>query len=707
MSKNKQLFAAVILGVAIVSGQNAWGESLRVYADIASREVYGCSGRLVVETSGQGILVGYPEDFTAYPSCDGLYSQSNALWAFRLPQLPEGKAIKSATFYVYYIQHFDSSGKVRYGPSESLYALPYRAGGISSPINASDHYVGVYGGDSSDCAAIQENFIGDLIIHPVWKSSNATGSERLRSFLQSQYDNGAKEGDWLLLRQNCESIGTNGTTREHFGDSYYMGGQYKPYIEYELEDATAVLKTPELKPGLVKVNAPIQHQSYYLHERELFGYNPRFTINSAQFGPDNRPYIRVETGVMTLDVKGRWITLHFTNKLKEVFPAWDGTWVMWGPGSEDRIVFDDVNDAYLLVTPNGYGYVLMYSRDLCRTWQVCQMVSEVQDVRIEFRDGNNDKSKPPVILARTLRPGGGANYLKIFAPYKNGNGTITIPAGVRVTGISLVGNGLNAGKGASNLTITKGNKTHIVFAGRYFEGADRGTPQYVVTYDHLTGTVSPPIEQSPIYLGSAGDPEAAEPDGHNWPAITIDSYGYLHVILAAHGVMNGECFKYRRSVNPNDATSWTATQNFTPGYTYPSLLCDTSNKLHLIARDYWEPEMRLKYQYKAYGQAWSSRRVLVIPWDARTYYRAPYIHYAAKFALDRNGRMYVCYYNDRNLNIGTDEFNQAQFDAFNAKYPFANGLDDDWHDPSMLTSDDGGASWHLTTTSDFENGIIE
>lgn len=698
-------FKTILLLICLVSAvSTATGETYRVYATNASREVYGCSGRLIEETSGQGILVGYPED----ASCGSIYSQSNAIWAFRMPIIPEGKILQSAAFNVYYIQHYEKSGVVRYGPTESLYAIPFRPGTLTNPVAAADHFVGAYEADTTDCFAIQQNFSGDLTIHPVWKTTDVSGSQRLRSFLQTQLYNGVQPNDWILLRQNCEYVGTV-TTREHFGDSYYSGGQYLPFIEYELIDEGAANLSPEITPGLMSVNAPIHHQPYYLHERELFGYHPRFELNSATFGPGNKPYIRGETSVQTLNDQGLWVKYDFAAMLKSVYPSWDGVFTTYSSASEDRIVFDSDEDAYLIVNLNIIGYVLMYSHDLCQTWQCYALGPDVLDLRMEFNDTWNDCTRPPPILARTPRPTGGANYIQIITPIKNANGTLTIPSPVRVTGISIVGGGLNAGKGASNLTITKGNKTHIVFAGRYFEGEDRGTPQYITTFDHITRTVTPPITSPPIYLGSAGDPLAAEPDGHNWPAITIDSSGILHVILSAHGKMNGQCFKYRRSLVANSAVDgWSATANLATGLTYPSLLCDASNTLHLVARDYWEPEMRLKHQKAPYSGGtwtWGPRQVLVIPWDAQTYSRAPYSHYAAKFNIDRSGRFYVVYWNDRNLNIGTDEFNQLQLDAFNAKYPFDGGVDNLWHDPAMLTSSDGTQSWHLAVTEDFINGF--
>lgn len=702
--RTTSITAAVIL-TAVTAVNLTAAQTGRMFADTASREVYGCSRRLVEETSGQGFLVGFPEDSPEYPACVGLYGQSNAIWAFRLPELPEGKIIANARFYVYYIQHFDKNGVVRYGPAESLYAIGPRSGSLTSPITPDDHFVGAYGSDTTDCTPIQQNFSGDLTIHPVWKTTDFHAGRRLTTFLQDCYLGGAQAGDWVLLRQNCESTG-KATTREHFGDSYYLGGANNAFIEYEIvdiDDVAEVPYMPELTPGLGNVYAPIRHKPYYLHERELYGYNPRFEINSVTFGPGNRPYIRGENGVLTLNEWGGWTEYDITDPIKNKFPSWNGRWTTFGPVSEDRIVFDSQNDAYVIVAPQGYGYVLLYSHDLCRTWQVYTFPESLGDVRIEFNDSFNRFPGAPPILARTFRPGGGANYLKLFVPVKNPNGTLTINPGVRIAAFSIVGNGLNAGKGASNLTATLNGKTHIVFSGRYQEPGDGGTPQYIATYDHETGTVG-----EIVYLGSAGNPLSTETDGHNWPAITLDSQGYIHVILAAHGLSNNQCFRYTRSMVPNSSTDgWTSLKNLQKGLTYPSFLCGPDDTLHLIARNHWEPEMRLKHQTKSPGGEWSARKDLVIPWDALVYSRAPYVHYAAKFNVDRLGRLFLVYYNKRNLNIGLDEFNPLQYAAFLAKYPCDPADDelDPHHDPAMLFSNDGGSTWRLALTDDFAEGM--
>jgi len=466
----------------------------------------------------------------------------------------------------------------------------------------------------------------------------------------------------------------------------------------------AQAQRPEITPGLEPVLAPIQHQRYYLHERELFGYNPRFRVNTVQFGPDNRPYIRSKplihpvgpTTVQTLDDEGNWIKLEFVSALHSYYPNWDGQFLDIyndATNSDDRIVFDDDGDAYMLLRLSGYGYNLMHSQDLCRTWNVYPLVASTVDPRLQFRDSYNDLQRPPVIVRRDS----GTLRMNLYVITKNANGILTLTHR-QVPSHSLVGGGLNGGKGMANLTVTKGSKTHIVYAGRNQVGDDKGTPQYVQTYDHTTDTFS-----DPVYLGSAG---IGDPDVHNWPGITIDSAGYLHVVLGAHGAASGQRFRYTRSLVPNSSTDgWTPLENLAAGLSYLSLVCGTDDALHVVARHHWDPQQKLKYDRKKDGQSWETRRTLVIPFGEREDGRAEYTHYRQNLNIDRLGRLFLTYYSRRRI----DEIYPVMLDAYNAKWPCIDlPYGHDFIDrPAMLISDDGGDTWRLAVTQDFVNGILD
>lgn len=688
-----------ILIIAVFVETLTFADPLRIHADSSSREVYACSGSMLAGTSGEFKVSYY--DYNGTGTCLNLRGESSIIWAFRLPAIPLGKEIKSASFHVYYLTCFIKDGIIRYGLSESLYGIGHRPGVLQNPITASDSYVGPYGGDKTDCVPIQSDWI-NLEKFPAWQQTNADGSAQLSSFLQSQYWAGAKPGDWIFLRQNGETRPAV-TTRNNFANCYFSDGSYNAYIEYELIDTNSLQTSPEITPNMAPVMAPIQHQPYYLHERELFGYSPRFFVNSPCFDVNNRPYIRAEYEVQTLNNEGKWVGYDLKTVVKARYPNWNERWIYFGPNSEDRIVFDDDNDAYLIIQPDVYSDInvidpilLLYSRDQCRTWQSYVLPPQTGSARLQFRDTFNDMSRPPAIVVRTERTSGG-QYIDLITPIKNSNGTLTIPTAVNLNAgpgdqyASCLGGGLNSDKGAANLSVTKGNYVHIVYPGRYQVNNEPGTPQYIVTYSYITNSVI-----ARCYLGSAG---RGEPDSHNWPGITLDSQGYLHVILGAHGMASGQCFKYTRSISPNSISSgMTTPQNLESGFTYVSLVCDRNDTLQLVARHHWDPVQCIKHQRKPYNQAWTSRVPLVIPWNDVWPDDGPYMHPSANLNIDRKNRLFLYYSTFRFFE------RPAQVTAYNYKHPCAEGIEKQ-QSPAILVSDNGGISWRLCTTDDFYNGI--
>ena len=68
-------------------------------------------------------------------------------------------------------------------------------------------------------------------------------------------------------------------------------------------------------------------------------------------------------------------------------------------------------------------------------------------------------------------------------------------------------------------------------------------------------------------------------DNHARPVITIDSEGFIHTIMSGHG----SPVSYRRSVNPNDASSFRPALSAGAG-TYPILICDNDDTIYYTVR---------------------------------------------------------------------------------------------------------------------------
>ena len=153
-----------------------------------------------------------------------------------------------------------------------------------------------------------------------------------------------------------------------------------------------------------------------------------------------------------------------------------------------------------------------------------------------------------------------AGYL--LTPSKKADGSLDLGKPVKYAEFAI---SPDQHSGGGNLAVTRGDKVFIVFgvasvnaiamqdvkgakqtvippippdhpglklsyqqqrSGKTFtEYSKNGTPTFIIEYDLKTGRLG-----EPRYLLSGG----AHDDGHNWPAITADSRGILHVIANGH-----------------------------------------------------------------------------------------------------------------------------------------------------------------------------
>ncbi|MBI2082981.1 MAG: BNR-4 repeat-containing protein [Deltaproteobacteria bacterium] len=425
-------------------------------------------------------------------------------------------------------------------------------------------------------------------------------------------------------------------------------------------------------------------------------------------------------------------------------------------GSDQRVVFDDRGDAYTIFPTNRWGgsvwevLLLHWLHDQDR-WEVHALPSDLSYALLEHYDAYNDKSRPPVILANSYYNDGDAivgHELFLIVPTRNSDGTLTLPAPVLLTDDAIH---TYPGNGGSNLVITRGRYSYIVWAASQAvmsSGKSRvnGTPTYIIRYDHETRGLS-----EPVFLGLGG----TAIDDHNTPAITIDRDGYLHVILGAHH----QSFLYTKSLRPHsiDRGGWSTPSRIggtTPGpedpecisdtcdgYTYVSLIADQQNNLHLAAR--WAGSIgpvysdgstshysaQLVYLRKKSGEDWERRRSLVIP------HHPTYSHWYQRIDSDRTGRLFLYY------SYYADRLYSEEVEAYQAKWPeeaplryhanqsstscaanspcYTTGPTSMYtmplsercecsyyrsvkeHDPVLLISDDGGDSWRIAVTNDF------
>ena len=413
------------------------------------------------------------------------------------------------------------------------------------------------------------------------------------------------------------------------------GDEWTCYVRATVQDETrfSTWSSVTLRRGVAPSDAPIPMPiklEPYSHENEQFGYLPDYPLdNQVYFDLKNRPFIIAGDGIYTLRdttwVKTATARHAVSGKIIPIRPA--GT----------KVAFDRDNDVYCLGRADGTT-VLLHSRDHGATFTAWP-VPGLGSFDIEQFSGHNlpdgppplarfrETAKDPTLFWRSL------NDLDLFLPVKKTDGTIEIGNPILVSKLSI---GLSVHSGIPSTIVSRENNVHITWGEATDPEADvPGVPTFVATYDRITGTLGKPA------LVGYGPPAN---DIHNTPCITMDSKGYLHVLVGTHG----RTFKYARSLAPNNADGgWTDPEDVGPGLlqTYVGMVCDKNDTLHLVFR-LWRNDIgpypsdyhaTLAYMSKRPGGTWSGAQPLII---------APFSDYSIfyhRLTIDRNGSLFLSY----------------------------------------------------------------
>ena len=405
----------------------------------------------------------------------------------------------------------------------------------------------------------------------------------------------------------------------------------------------------------------------YSHENTQLGYLPDYPLdNQVYFDLDNSPFIAAQDGIYT-QRDGVWL------KTDSAVHGVSGDRVAILPVLT-KVAFDSDNDVYCISRDNG-GVLLYHSRDHGASFTAWPVPGSGSFDLENFSGHNLSDGPPPFARFRETEKDPNLiwrriNDFDLFLPVKNTDGSIEIGTPVRISDKCI---GISLHSGIPSCIVSRGNRVHVTW-GEATEPDDNapGVPTFVATYDRTAGRLSEPV------LVGYGPPAN---DIHNTPCITMDSRGYLHVLVGTHG----RTFKYVHSLASDRADGgWSEAVDVGDGLrqTYVGMVCGRDDTLHLVFR-LWrnDPEYfpagyfaNLAYMSKSPGKPWSDARPLVI---------APFSEYSIfyhRLTIDRTGRLFLSYdYWSTFWFYRTDHRGTRR---------------------SLMLSPDGGATWRLAGSDD-------
>ena len=435
----------------------------------------------------------------------------------------------------------------------------------------------------------------------------------------------------------------------------------------------------------------------YAHENRQFGYLPEYAVdNQVYFDLENRGFVAAGSLLHREIEGGEWVTTDLRNAVVRTVPEVEADgWSVRGT----KVAFDADNNVYV-VGGSGATAGLLRSTDRGETFTAYIIEGREDEPRswdIENFSGHNTPEGPPPVVRLTRThiddehlPTArrdprvrwrNTNDVELFVAEENADGDLEFHDPVLLTGAAL---SAAWHSGTPSMVVSRGSRTHVVWGEATDPEASRdeipGVPAYVATYDRETREAG-----EPVFMSFGAPPN----DMHNTPSITMDSEGYLHVVVGTHG----RPFQYLQSLQPNDAyAGWseaTRTSDDDLRQTYVGLVCDDEDVLHLVFRLSRSGEehldgaswLALAHQRKRPGGDWEEAQVLVAP---------PFSEYSVyyhRLTVDRNGDVFLNY----------DYWSTMWFYRNDQRGPMAAASTRPgrgWG-RSVMTSPDSGDTWRL------------
>jgi len=169
--------------------------------------------------------------------------------------------------------------------------------------------------------------------------------------------------------------------------------------------------------------------------------------------------------------------------------------------------------------------------------------------------------------------------------------------------------------GDGNKIVTIDGKTHVVWQ----DISRKGYLNQVRTLDLATESWT-----EPVTLGYGLD-------NHARPILTVDTLGFLHVVLGGHN----SPVTWRRSIRPNDSSEWMDPEPIGEG-TYPVLLCGPDDTLYLTLRA--NNHAGVDFYAKPKDQPWELRSRIIKNAEE---YRAAYAGFHMQMMMASDGVLHA------------------------------------------------------------------
>jgi hypothetical protein len=482
---------------------------------------------------------------------------------------------------------------------------------------------------------------------------------------------------------------------------------------------------------------------------EVFGYEPNFHVNVPGFDSVNRAYIRQRTfdPTMSNDAEGGWRTgtayrmrngvwntAGFEAAIKTALGCDPGTctdsvcYDSAGGSYPAQIVFDWDDNAYTVLkakmcNSGSESLVMLRSGSWgdVGTWQaiVVQPGADAYAFAMERPYSNEPLDGPPAVLTwtQTGQYGlcgnitteswmGAYGILNLIKPKLEAGGLSLLPT-VQLSTQAL---SFGAHSGGGTQVLTHAGRVYAAWT----EADSVTTPFYLCPTASKVMATTYDVSPSALVHFRTQRASWSRPtnDGHNVPAILMDSSGHLHVMAGAHNcTFRHTQVEAARTIPASDnigspADGWADDEGTVSGafgyecgdpdgvaqQTYVGFVRDREDRLHLAYRQNEAPagggnkRLFLNYQYKDPGGSWSAQKQLVQP---------PHTNYSVYYhqlTIDRYGNLYLLFspYTDHNTS-DPGEFGDW-FEAPVSKYKYG----------TMFMSKNRGVTWEWASTNDID-----